>query len=182
MINALIFTPVQILWVNLVTDGLMGISLAMEPKEKNIMDQPPRRPGEKIINREILQNVIYVAIFMAAGTLFIFTREWNGGEILRAQTMGFTTMAMFQVFNALNCRSRTNSIFRMGFFSNRYLIGAVVLSLTLQILVTVVPLFQVALGTIALSLEDWAMIFLVSSTVLFGDELRKLVSRRRIRG
>jgi Ca2+-transporting ATPase len=70
----------------------------------------------------------------------------------------------------------------MGFFSNRYLIGAVVLSLTLQILVTVVPLFQVALGTIALSLEDWAMIFLVSSTVLFGDELRKLVSRRRIRG
>ncbi len=182
MINALIFTPVQILWVNLVTDGLMGISLAMEPKEKNIMDQPPRRPGEKIINREILQNVIFVAIFMAAGTLFIFTREWNGGEILRAQTMGFTTMAMFQVFNALNCRSRTNSIFRMGFFSNRYLIGAVVLSLTLQILVTVVPLFQVALGTIALSLEDWAMIFLVSSTVLFGDELRKLVSRRRIRG
>lgn len=178
MINTLIFTPVQILWVNLVTDGLMGISLAMEPKERNIMDQPPRRPKEKIINREILQNVIFVAIFMAAGTLFVFTREWNGGEIFRAQTMGFTTMAMFQVFNALNCRSRTNSIFRMGFFSNRYLLGAVVLSLALQILVTVVPIFQVALGTVALSLEDWAMIFLVSSTVLFGDELRKLVARR----
>jgi len=179
MINTLIFTPVQILWVNLVTDGLLGITLAMEPKEKKIMDQPPRRPGEKIINREILMNVIFVAIFMAAGTLFVFTRQWNGGEILRAQTMGFTTMAMFQVFNALNCRSRTESIFTLGLLSNKHLIGAIAVSLTLQMLVTVVPAFQLALGTVALTLVDWATIFAVASTVLFGDEVRKLVGRRR---
>ncbi len=182
MINILIFTPVQILWVNLVTDGLMGITLAMEPKEKNIMDRPPRRPEEKIISWEILTNVIFVAIFMAAGTLFVFMREWNGADLMRAQTMGFTTMAMFQIFNALNCRSRTESVFKIGLFSNRHLIGAIAVSLTLQMLVTVLPVFQLALGTVALSLVDWATIFAVSSTVLFGDELRKLVGRRRTRG
>jgi Ca2+-transporting ATPase len=96
--------------------------------------------------------------------------------------MGFTTMAMFQVFNALNCRSRTESVFKLGFFSNRHLIGAIAVSLTLQMLVTVVPAFQLALGTVSLSLVDWATIFAVSSTVLFGDELRKLVARRRMGG
>ena len=87
-INVLIFTPVHILWVNLVTDGLLVINLAMEPKEEDVMDRPPRNPMENIINIDVLKNVLFVAIFMAAGTLWVFTRELNGGEILRAQTLG----------------------------------------------------------------------------------------------
>ena len=178
MIDTLIFTPVQILWVNLVTDGLLVVNLAMEPKEEDVMDQPPKRPGENIINRDILQNVVFVAIFMAAGTLWVFNREWNGSDLMRAQTLGFTTMAMFQIFNALNCRSRSKSIFRLGLFTNKYLIGAIAISITLQMLATILPFFQVALGTVALSAVDWATIFAVSSTVLFADELRKLVQSR----
>ncbi len=180
-INVLIFTPVQILWVNLVTDGLLVINLAMEPKEEDVMDQPPRDPRANIINMDIIKNVLFVAAFMAAGTLFVFTRELNGGDIYRAQTLGFTTLAMFQIFNALNCRSRDKSVFQIGLFSNRYLIAAIAVSITLQMLATTLPFFQMALGTVALSLYDWATIFAVSSTVFLADELRKLVKRKRIK-
>jgi Ca2+-transporting ATPase len=174
----LIFTPVQILWVNLVTDGLLDVTLAMEPKEEDVMDQPPRKPTAKIINREIVMNTIYVGIFMMIGTLCIFTNEWNYGNLIRAQTLGFTTMAMFQVFSSLNCRSRTKSVFRLGFFTNKYLFGAIIASVSLQVLATILPFFQVALGTTVLSIWDWLTIVLVSSSVFFADEVRKLVRSR----
>lgn len=171
----LIFTPVQILWVNLVTDGLLDVTLAMEPKEEDVMNHPPRKPNEKIINKEIMMNTLYVGIFMMIGTLTVFTKEWNNGDIVRAQTLGFTTMAMFQVFNALNCRSRTKSIFKLGFFTNKYLFGAIAASVSLQVLATVLPPLKLALGTTPLSLWDWLTIILISSSVFFADELRKLV-------
>ncbi len=178
-LNALIFTPVQVLWVNLVTDGLLVVNLAMEPREEDVMDEPPRKPKEKIINREIVKNTLFVAAFMAVGTLFIFTREWNGGDILRAQTMGFTTMAMFQVFNAINCRSRIKSVFSLGLFSNKYLVVGIAASIILQFLVTEFSFFHIALGTVSLSAMDWVSIFAVSSTVFFAEEVRKAVKRKK---
>ncbi|MBO3840641.1 MAG: HAD-IC family P-type ATPase [Thermoproteota archaeon] len=170
-----LFTPIQILWVNLVTDGLITVTLAMEPKEEDVMDQPPRKPGEKIINRDILLNTIYVSTFMAVGSLWIFTREWVNGDLTRTQTMTFTVMAIFQVFNALNCRSRTKSVFKIGFFTNKYLFAGVVSSFSLQVLATILPPFQAALQTKPLSPWDWATIILVSSTVFIADEIRKLI-------
>lgn len=120
-------------------------------------------------------NIIYVGIFMAIGTLWIFTKEWNGGDIVRAQTLGFTTMALFQVFNSLNCRSRTKSVFKLGFFTNKYLFAAIVASVSLQVLATILPFFQVALRTVPLSILGWLTIVLVSSSVFIADEVRKLV-------
>ena len=177
----LIFTPVQVLWVNLVTDGLLDVTLAMEPKEEDVMDQPPRKPDAKIINRDILLNTIFVGVFMAIGTLWVFTKEWNNGDLIRAQTLGFTTMAMFQVFNALNCRSRTKSVFKIGFFTNKYLFGAMIASVSLQIMATILPFFQVALRTVPLSGWDWLTITLVSSSVFIADEVRKFV-RSKVKG
>jgi len=177
----LIFTPVQILWVNLVTDGLLVTPLAMEPKEEDVMNQPPRKPNEKIINRDPMVNTIYVGIFMMIGTLYIFMKDWNGGNLIRAQTLGFTTMAMFQVFNALNCRSRTKSVFKIGFFTNKYLFAAIAASVTLQVLATLLPPLKVALGTTSISAWDWLTIILISSSVFFADELRKLV-RKKVKG
>ncbi|MEM2130832.1 MAG: HAD-IC family P-type ATPase, partial [Candidatus Bathyarchaeia archaeon] len=177
----LIFTPVQVLWVNLVTDGLLDVTLAMEPKEEDVMDQPPRKPDEKIINRDIMLNTLYVGIFMAIGTLWLFTKEWNNGDLIRAQTLGFTTMAMFQVFNALNCRSRTKSVFKIGFFTNKYLFAAIIASVSLQIMATILPFFQVALRTVPLSSWDWLTITLVSSSVFIADEVRKFV-RSKVKG
>lgn len=171
----LIFTPVQILWVNLVTDGLLDKFLAMEPKEKGVMDQPPRKPKEKIINRDTMLNIVYVGIFMAVGTLWLFTSGYSNGGLQRAQTLAFTTIAMFQVFNALNCRSRTTSMFKIGLTTNKYLLIGIVASVSLQVMATLLPPLQTALGTTALSIWDWLIIVLVSSSVFIADEIRKFV-------
>ncbi|MCU0519487.1 MAG: HAD-IC family P-type ATPase [Anaerolineae bacterium] len=179
--KGLIITPVQILWVNLVTDGILDITLAMEPKENDVMDEPPRRPGARIIDGEMVRNIVFVALFMAAGTLWMFSRADRTGGLVRAQTLAFTTLAMFQVFNSLNCRSRTLSVFQLGFFRNRYLIGAIAASIILQLLAEYVPFMQRALGTVPLTWADWGLILLVSSTIFVADELRKAVKRRRRR-
>ncbi len=174
-------TPVQILWVNLVTDGILDVTIALEPKEGDVMHEPPRSPDARIINREILVNVAYVALFMAVGTLWTFTRAQQGGSLAYAQTTAFTTLAMFQVFNSLNCRSRDKSIFRLGVFSNRYLVAAIVVSVLLQIAAQTVPFMQVALGTVPLGWRGWGTIVLISGSILVADELRKFVASARSR-
>nr|MDO8084024.1 HAD-IC family P-type ATPase [Candidatus Sigynarchaeum springense] len=176
----IIFTPVQILWVNLVTDGVLDVTLAMEPKEADVMDELPRRPDERIINREILQNTLFVSTLMMIGTLILFNATWTStGNLQEARTVGFTTLAMFQVFNALNCKSRTRSLFKIGLRNNKYLLFSIILSISLQVMVTYIPLFQIGLGTTPLTLLEWLEISLVSSTVFFGDEIRKFVQQKR---
>jgi Ca2+-transporting ATPase len=175
----LIFTAVQILWVNLVTDGLLVIPLAMEPKENNVMDSPPRKPSEKMINREMVLNILFVGSFMAIGTLYLFSTALNNGDYVKAQTLAFVAIALFQVFNALNCRSRNISFFKLGPLTNKWLFLAIIASLSLQILVTELPFFQVAFGTTSLALMDWVIILLVSSSVFIAEELRKFLLRNR---
>jgi Ca2+-transporting ATPase len=175
--KGLIITPVQILWVNLVTDGILDITLAMEPQEGDVMDDPPRKANARIINMEILKNIVFVAVFMAVGTLWMFSRANRNGSLIYAQTFAFSTLAMFQVFNALNCRSRRKSVFQLGFFKNRYLMGAITASVLLQVAAQYVPFMEAALGTVPLSLVDWVWIVLVSSSIFIADELRKLVQR-----
>ena len=175
--QGLIISPVQILWVNLVTDGILDVTLAMEPKEKELMDEPPRARNARIINREILINIMIVGLVMTAGTLFMYYFASNGNRAYR-QTMVFTTLAMFQVFNAFNCRSRTQSFFSMPFFSNPYLLIAIITSVVLQILAVNIPLMQNLLGTAPLTAADWGRIFLLTSSIFFVDEIRKWIQRR----
>jgi Ca2+-transporting ATPase len=177
--HPLILSPVQILWINLVTDGVLDITLALEPQEGGVMEESPRPRTARIINAEILRNVVFVALFMAAGTLAVFVQAHAGKGIVPARTMAFTTMAMFQVFNALNCRSRDKSLFRLGLFSNRYLLLAMVVSVLLQVGTTLLPFMQRAFGTTALSLQEWGIVVLVSSTVFVADELRKRFTQRK---
>ncbi len=172
----LIITPVQILWVNLVTDGILDISLAMEPKERDVMYESPRDTKDRIINAEIWRNTAWVALFMAAGTLGMYVHTLNSARAVTAQTVAFTTMAMFQVFNSLNCRSRTRSFFSLGLFTNKFLAGAIAVSVTLQVLANRVPFLRMALSTEPLDLEQWALIVLVASSVFIADEVRKLVT------
>jgi len=87
-------------------------------------------------------------------------------------------MAMFQVFNSLNCRSRTKSFFKIGFFTNKYLFGAIAASVSLQVLATILPLFQTALRTVPLSIWEWLTAILVSSSVFIAEEIRKFVRNR----
>lgn len=175
----LIFTAVQILWINLVTDGLLVIPLAMEPKEVDVMATPPRKPNAPIINRDILFSIVFVGIFMAAGTLWFFTQELDEGNIIKAQSLAFVTIALFQVFNSLNCRSQRLSFFKLGVFKNKYLLLAIAAAFILQVMATELPPFQVALGTTSLSLLDWTLVIAATAMIFVGDEIRKLVMYRR---
>ena len=136
------------------------------------MTSPPRQPKERIINRELMFNIIFVGLFMATGTLWVFAEGLNG-NFARAQTLAFVTIALFQVFNSLNCRSRKLSFFKIGVFSNKWLLLGIAISVTLQVLVTELPFFQVAFGTTSLSLADWAIVVLIASSVFIGEEIRK---------
>lgn len=176
-IDGLIITPVQILWINLVTDGILDITLAMEPKEKEVMDVPPRKQNARIVNKDIAFNILVVAIVMAVGTLFMYQRTTNSNQLI-AQTTVFTTLAMFQVFNALNCRSRKQSIFSMNFFSNPYLLAGIAGSILLQVGAIYLPFMQRALETVPLAPKDWGMIILVTSSIIVVDEIRKLIQRK----
>jgi P-type Ca2+ transporter type 2C len=176
-ITHLIFTPVQILWVNLVTDGLLDITIALEPKEGDVMNSPPRKPETRIINREMLFNTLFVAIFMAVGTIWIYSSYLASATPEHANTVAFITIAMFQVFNSLNVRSETRSVFQLGLFSNKYLIGAILISVFLLVLSTIVPFLQVALNTNPLTMQEWGLIILVSGSIFIADEIRKLIRR-----
>ncbi|NSW52709.1 MAG: HAD-IC family P-type ATPase [Anaerolineae bacterium] len=174
----LILTPVQILWINLVTDGILDITIAMEPREGDVMEQDPRPLNSKIINREMWINTLIVAVNMAIGTLFVFHRANGSGGIHHARTMVFTTLAMFQVFNAFNVRSRTKSLFRMNFFGNPYLLGAVIVSVVLQILSSQLPLMNAILDTVPLTFNDYLLIVPVSATILLVSEAVKFTWAR----
>jgi P-type Ca2+ transporter type 2C len=171
----LIFTPVQILWVNLVTDGLLDITIALEPKEGDVMDEPPRDPKTPILNREIFMIVAFVAVIMAAGTLFVYFYNLNPTT---SQTLAFVTIALFQVFNSLNVRSRHRSVFQIGLFSNRYLVAAIIASVILLYLATTLSILQVALETVPLAAQEWGLAVLVASSIFILEEIRKIFTRR----
>jgi len=177
--GVMILTPVQILWVNLVTDGILDITLAMEPGEAGVMDDPPRDRHARIINNEILRGVVLVAAFMAAGTLVPFLANLSARGVAYAQTMAFTTLAMFQVFNSLNCRSRTRSIFQMPVLSNPWLLGAIIVSVLLQIAANRLPFLQQVFHTESLALQDWLIVVAIAATVVVADEIRKVFSRKK---
>ncbi len=177
----LIFTPVQILWVNLVTDGILDITIAMEPKESDVMKEPPRRINARILNKEILINTLVVAVIMAAGTLMMFANGYQNGGIEYARTMAFVTLAMFQVFNALNVRSRTQSVFKLGLFTNKYLNIAIPASILLLLATVYVPFMQLFMQTRPLQYNEWLMIVPLTSTILVVEELRKWIATRRSR-
>lgn len=174
----LIFTAIQILWINLVTDGVLDITLAVEPKDLDIMNDPPRKPESPIIDLTLLRNALCVSLMMAIGviSLYIFYLTFIPEK---AKTIAFITLAMFQVFNAINCRSRSQSVFAIGFFTNKFLLIAIVFSVTLQFLTTVIPGFQLFLNTVPLDGGDWLLLMLVASSVWLIDEIRKWIQSGR---
>ena len=177
----LIFSPVQILWVNLVTDGILDITIAMEPKENDVMNEEPRPANAKIVNKEILLNTLLVATAMAAGTLFMFSRGFYQNGIDHARTLAFVTLAMFQVFNALNVRSRSQSVFKLGLLSNKYLNIAIPASILLLVGTIYLPFMQRIMQTVPLSAAEWGLIVPIASTIFFIEEVRKYLSSRKIR-
>jgi Ca2+-transporting ATPase len=175
--------PLQILWINLITDGFPALALAVEPKEKGLMHRKPRDPKSGILSGGILFHIAWVGVLMMAGALAAYAwAVWNkplDTEHHEAQTLAFYTVSMFQVFHVLAIRVERDSVFREGFFRNRGLIAAVALTVLLQLVVIYAAPLQAAFDTVALAWEELAGATLVASSVFFLVELEKGVRRRR---
>jgi Ca2+-transporting ATPase len=170
----------QILWLNLVTDGFLDMALSMEPKEEGLLNQAWLKKAHHLVDLNLVLKMFYSAIPMAIGSLWVFTRYYPV-DIVHARTMTLITMAMFQWFNAWNCRSQTKSIFQLGFFANPWLLLAIGFVFLLQIMVTTVPFMQHIFKTVPLAPMEWLMILAISSSVIVLEELRKLVVRVMVR-
>jgi P-type Ca2+ transporter type 2C len=172
----------QLLWINLVTDGAPALALGLDPPDPDVMDVPPRPVGEGVITSRMWFGMFFVATVIAAGTLYILDASLPGGVVVGsgsmryAQTMAFTTLVMFQLFNIFNARSDEQSAFR-GFFRNYWVWLEVGLSLALQAAVIYTPFLQRAFSTVSLNWVDWLRCTMVASSVLWLCELSKLVTR-----
>jgi P-type Ca2+ transporter type 2C len=172
----------QILWINLVTDGAPAVALGVDPADAEAMRRPPRPGTEGVITGRMWFGIGFVGIVMAAGTLLVVDAGLPGGliegtgNLRRAQTMAFTTLVLFQLFNVCNARSDERSAFR-GLFRNGWLWAAVGLSLALQAAVVHVPFLQRAFSTVGLSAGDWLRCAAVASSVLWLRECSKVAAR-----
>jgi Ca2+-transporting ATPase len=181
---ALPLTATQILWINLVTDGAPALALGVDPSDPGVMNHPPRPRGEGMITRRMWSGIFFVGVVMAAGTLLVLDASLPGGLIEGSgtigygQTMTFTTLMLFQLFNVFNARSDEKSAFE-GLFTNQWLWAAVALSLALHATVIYVPFLQQAFSTVALSPSDWLYCTAVASSVLWLREISKAITRAR---
>ena len=159
---------IQILWINLLTDGLPGLALGLDPHSKDIMKKPPRKREEKIISREVVHNIAIVSFVMMVGTLFLFYSY--GIDSIKAKSIAFTTLVMFQLFNVLTYRAKN---FKINFKTSKYLIGSVIITILMQIAVLYTPL-NVTFKTVPIGLLDWFKILLVTFLLYIILESRKM--------
>nr|WP_255668454.1 calcium-transporting P-type ATPase, PMR1-type [Methanocella sp. CWC-04] len=165
---------IQILWVNLITDGLPALALSVDPADPDIMKRKPRPRSEGIITKLMVFDMLLVGAIISAGTLGIFYYYLPQG-VETARSMAFTVLVVFQLWNAINCRSETKSLFQIGIFSNGYLLLAIALSIMLQLIILYVPFLEGIFATTEPGLYDILLIMAVSSTVFIGIEIRKLI-------
>ncbi len=174
--------PVQILWMNLVTDGLPALALGVDPAAPDVMERRPKDPNEPPITRDMIAIMISVGIIMAIGTLAVFqfaSSDYYGADIDRARTMAFSTLVMFQMFFVFSARSPYIPLHKLGFFGNKKLILAVAVSILLQLMIVYLAPLQAAFSTAPLELIDWVWIVVTASTVLIAMEIFKTVRYRR---
>jgi calcium-translocating P-type ATPase len=176
------FIAVQILWINLVTNGLQDAALAFEPGEPGILKRKPRPANEGILTRRLIERLGGVGVVLATGTLGMFWWAMEQtGDLQTAQTVAMTQMVFFQFFHVLNCRSLDRSIFKIPFFSNKFLFVSLSAALLAHIAVLEFGILQTIFRTVSLNAEQWSLIVLVSSLVIIGGEIDKIVNRWRKR-
>ena len=176
----LILIPVQILWINLVTDGLTALALGLEPAERDVMQRRPRDPEESILTRNAYLVILILGVWLGLLTIYAFSGFYET-DLDRARTMAFTGLIVFELYNVLNFRSFRFPLYRIGIFSNPTLVLAILGSLALQALVVYVPVFNAFLGTVPLALADWGLLALLGLPVLLVGEAYKIFLLR-IRG
>jgi magnesium-transporting ATPase (P-type) len=174
------FLAAQILWINLVTNGLQDVALAFEPGEPGLRRRKPRPRSEGVLTRRLLERLGAVGIVIAAGTLFSFW--WSleqTGDIVLARTVAMTQMVVFQFFHVFNSRSLDRSILQIPLLSNRFLFISVIAAFAAHLSVLYLSPLQYVFRTVPLDLSTWLMLAAVGATVVVGGELDKWWNRRR---
>jgi magnesium-transporting ATPase (P-type) len=166
----------------LLTDTAPALAMGVDPPPDNVMQRPPRRLTDRVIDGEMWLGIFFVGFVMAAVTLVALDLRLAGGllggsgEIDEARTMAFTTLVFAQLFNCFNARSdRTSAFYHL--FTNRLLWGAIGLSIVLQVAVVQLSFLNDAFGTTPLSPDDWLLCVALASVVLWADEGKKLIER-----
>jgi magnesium-transporting ATPase (P-type) len=174
-------TPVQILWVNMITAVTLALSLVFESAEPGVMLRPPRDASRPILSHHHLWRIAYVSLLLMVGTFALFLFESSrGASVEQARTVAVNTLVMFEVFYLFNVRFMTASVLnRRGLLGNPYVLYAIGLLLVFQFAFTYLPPMQVLFGTSAIDAETWLRIVVVASSVLFIVELEKAWMRRR---
>ena len=171
------FTPIQLLWVNIIMDGPPAMALGVDPAQPDMMTHPPRRATERILKLRLLGKLVAYGTIMMTGTLGVLWWGLETGSEKHAQSMAFTTFVLFQVFNAFNSRVAKRSTFNANFFRNRTLWVALIGVVVLQVLAVQWTPAHVVFDVESLSPSDWLLATLVASSVLILEELRKLARR-----
>ncbi len=169
--------PIHILWINLVSDGLPAISLSFEKAEKDIMNRPPRPPQQSVFANGRGLHMIWVGMLMAGITLSAQAWAMNNG--LHWQTIVFNVLCLCQMGHVLAIRSETASFFSIGIFSNKPLIGAVLIAFLLQFIITYTPFLQPIFQTESLSWKEFLLVGALSSIVFFAVEIEKIIYGRK---
>ena len=177
------FLPAQILWLNLVTNGVQDVALAFESGERDALRRPPRPRSEGVLSRLLWERTILAGLVMALGTLYLFSWELSrGGTLAHAQTLALTTMVLFQAYHVGNCRSERLSIFTRSPFSNPLLLISTSAALAVHIGALYFPPAQFVLRLEPLPLESWPRMALVAASIVAAMEAHKLLRTPRARG
>jgi Ca2+-transporting ATPase len=169
--------PIHILWINLVTDGLPGLALTIEPSERDVMSRPPRPPNESIFAHGLWQHVVWVGLLMGGATLLTQAWAYHSGDA-HWQSMVFTVLTLAQLGHIVAIRSERESLFTIGVFSNRPLIAVLIGTVLLQVATLYVPALNSIFHTQPLSAGELAACFLIASVVFWGVEVEKWLIRR----
>jgi P-type Ca2+ transporter type 2C len=174
--------PLQILWLNIITDVFPALALALEPSTPNMMKRKPRDPQERLLSRSFAGLIAWQGLLLAGVTLAAFAvgMSWYGDEgtgLRYAVTISFMTLALAQTFHAFNARSQMESAFNSRLFTNKWLWGAIVICVLLQLAAVYVPFLQTVLRTVPLNLSDWGVVLGFSLLPIVVVELVKLIRR-----
>jgi Ca2+-transporting ATPase len=177
----LILLPVQILWMNLVTDGMTAIALGLEPGERDRMSRPPRDAGERLPNRRGIYMIVSAGSYIALATailFYVYLGDGSAMEIAKAQTIAFTGIIILEKVNVLNFRSLKYPLNSVGYLSNPWLLLAITVTLGAQACAVYLPFLQTALHTVPLAGRDWVIMILVALPLFLIGEFGKWLSTR----
>jgi Ca2+-transporting ATPase len=173
--------PIQILWTNLITDGLPALALGVDPPEPDIMKRPARKVQEGIISRNSLIRIGWQGLLIAGCTVAIYSYALfiEHRDLETARVLAFNVLVGTQLFHSFSCRSERHSLFKLGVFSNLRLVAAVVVSLGIQMALVFVPFLQPVFRTKAVPWQDWDLVMIVSTIPFWVTETVKAIGNLR---